>query len=58
MIIIGSVAFSLCAFTVLAIVLLSGSYPSTDKLILITLITQLLSNLFLHVAGKKPDFKK
>jgi len=59
MIVIGSVAYiSLCAFSILAIVLLSGSYPSTDKLILIGFITQLLTNLFLHMAGKMPDFKK
>lgn len=54
-----SVAFiSVGSFTVLAVVLLSGSYPSTDKLILISFINQLLTNLFLFMAGKMPNFKK
>jgi hypothetical protein len=59
MIVIGSAAyFSLGAFTVWAIVLLSGSYSSTDKMLLSGFIIQLLTNLFLFVAGKKPYWKK
>lgn len=58
-IVIGLVGYiSVCASTLLMIVLLTGTYPSTDKLILITLITQLLSNLFLNLAGKMPELKK
>lgn len=58
MIVIGSAAYiSLGAFTVWAIVLLSGSYSSTDKLLLSGFIIQLLTNLFLFVAGKKANLK-
>lgn len=59
MIVIGSAAYiSLGSFTVWAIVLLSGSYSSTDKMLLSGFIIQLLTNLFLFVAGKKPYWKK
>jgi hypothetical protein len=59
MIVFVSVAFiSVGSFTVLAVVLLSGSYPSTDKLVLISFITQLLTNLFLYMGGKMPKFNK
>jgi len=59
MIVIGSAAYiSLGAFTVWAIVLLSGSYSSTDKMLLSGFIIQLLTNLFLFVADKKPHWKK
>lgn len=59
MIFFVSVAFiSVGSFTVLAVVLLSGSYPSTDKVVLISFITQLLSNLFLYMGGKMPKLKK
>lgn len=58
-IVVVSVAFiSVGSFTILSVVLLSGAYPSTDKLILISFITQLLTNLFLYMAGKVPKFKK
>jgi hypothetical protein len=59
MIIVGSVAYvSLGSFTVLAVALLSGAYPSTDKVILIGFITQLLTNLLLYMRGNTPKFKK
>jgi hypothetical protein len=59
MIVFVSAAFiSVGSFTVLAVVLLSGSYPSTDKVVLISFISNLLSNLFLYMGGKMPNFKK
>jgi hypothetical protein len=59
MIVIWSVAYiSLGSFTVWAIVLLSGSYSSTEKQILTGFLIQLLFNLYLFLAGKRPSFKK
>lgn len=58
MIVIVSVAYiSLGSFTVWGIVLLSGAYSSTDKMLLTGFIIQLLTNLFLYLTGKKPNWK-
>jgi hypothetical protein len=58
MIVIVSIAYiSLGSFTVWAIVLLSVAYSSPDKMLLTGFIIQLLTNLFLYLAGKKPSWK-
>jgi hypothetical protein len=59
MILVGSLAYVvLGSFTVWAVVLLSGAYPSAEKQLITGFIVQLLINLFLVVAGKKLRWKE
>ena len=59
MILVGSLAYVVIgSFTVWAVVLLSGAYPSTEKQLVTGFIVQLLINLFLVVAGKKINWKE
>lgn len=59
MILVGTLAYVVIgSFTVWAVVLLSGAYPSTEKQLITGFIVQLLINLFLVVAGKKIDWKE
>lgn len=59
MILVGTLAYVVMgSFTVWAVVLLSGAYPSTEKQLITGFIVQLLINLFLIVAGKKINWKE
>lgn len=59
MILVGTLAcVALGSFTVWAVVLLSGAYPSAEKQLITGFIVQLFINLFLVVAGKKVNWKE